>query len=454
MQRSAMHFLNEWFISTSRKPLVIRGARQVGKTWLVRDFTRIHNLKLIELNLEDNPQLATYFSSNDPVQIIRNLEGALGVSINLSEYLLFIDEIQVAPELLAKLRWFAEKMPELPVIAAGSLLEFALTKHTLSMPVGRINFMYLEPLSFDEFLNAADNAQLSNYIKTYNWSNEIPQALHDKIMLLFKEYILVGGMPAAVAKWLEKHSFYEVSQIHHDLIATYRTDFAKYSKRILPEKLDAVLLAIPSTLGEKFMYSKIDPRASVQVKRALELLDTARVCHRVLSCAANGVPLGAEINQKFLKVILIDVGLCSALLKLSIDQLINIEELDLVNKGGIAEQAVGQLLRTLQPYFIEPALYYWQRMNPGSDAEVDYIIQHQNTVVPLEVKAGKTGRLKSLHVFMGLKKYPIAVRVNSALPSLNDVHIKDFEGNPMTYKLASLPFYLIGEIHRLIHEIQ
>lgn len=451
MKRMAMTFLNEWVTSSKRKPLVIRGARQVGKTWLVRDLASSRGLELIEVNLEKNPHLFSLFSSNDPHSIVRNLASTFEKSIEPERSLLFLDEIQAAPELLAKLRWFAEDMPELAVIAAGSLLDFVLKKHSMSMPVGRISYMYLEPLSFEEFLMAGGYERLVDYIKTYLWGGEIPGALHEKLMILFKEYIIVGGMPEAVADWMEHHSFNEISRIHQDLITTYRTDFSKYSGRVPVERLDDVLMAVPDRLSHKFVYSKINPSASSQsIKQALDLLATANVCHRVRGCAANGIPLAAEIQEKMNKVILLDVGLCSALLKLSIDQLANIRELDLINSGGIAEQVVGQLLRTTTPFFIEPALYYWHREEPGSDAEVDYVIQHQNKVIPVEVKAGKTGTLKSLHVFMGLKEYRIAVRINSDIPRLTEVKVQGIQDNPINYRLLSLPFYMLGEIHRLL----
>lgn len=180
------------------------------------------------------------------------------------------------------------------------------------------------------------------------------------------------------------------------------------------------------------------------------LLCKARVCHRVSASAATGVPLAAQIQDKYFKAILLDVGLCSAALGLSYDQLITTEEIDLINTGGIAEQVVGQLLRTIYPYYIEPRLYYWDREKRGSQAELDYVIQHGSKVIPIEVKAGSTGSLKSLHLFMGLREFPIAIRVNSAVPTQTNVPIKDQQGNPINYKLLSFPFYLLSETHRLI----
>lgn len=451
MYRTCCSFLDEWLTSSDRKPLVIRGARQVGKTWLVKDLALRHRLHLIEINFEHTPSLARLFDSSDPQRILLNLSSLRDEHIDPNSSLLFLDEIQAAPEILAKLRWFAEDMPSIPVIAAGSLLEFVLEKHTFSMPVGRISYMHLEPLSFEEFLQANQKKGLINFLLTYEWNNEIPHPIHQQFLEFFKEYLIVGGMPAVVASWLEKRSLKHINQIHHDLLATYRDDAAKYSGRMSMERLDEVLMSVPESLGEKFIYSRVNSNVQISsIKHALDLLCKARVCHKVRGCAANGIPLKAEIQDKFLKVIFLDVGLCSAALGLSLDMLTGVQELNLINKGGIAEQATGQILRTINPYFLEPALYYWQRETKGSSSEIDYIIQHRNSVIPIEVKAGSTGSLKSLHFFMKQKEFTRAVRVNSDFPSKCDVNFKDHEGNPVNYTLLSMPIYLLGQLHRLL----
>ena len=453
MKRTRMSFLNDWLISSARKPLVIRGARQVGKTWLVRKLAETQARQLIEVNFEKAPQWISLFSPNDPHQILLNLSAALNISIDPQKCLLFLDEIQAAPEILAKLRWFAEELPELPVIAAGSLLEFVLEKHSFSMPVGRINYIHLEPFSFEEFLLASNQEILVNYLENYHWATNIPSAIHEKLMNHFKEYILVGGMPAAIAAWIGARSLIEVNVVHHDLIATYRDDISKYRGRIQAERLEEVMSAVPKFLGEKFIYSKVNTSiSSVTIKHTLELLCKARICHRVSGCAANGIPLGAEMQEKNSKVIFLDTGLCSAALGLSLNQLYLAEEIILINKGGIVEQIVGQLLRTISPPYMEPALFYWQREEKGSAAEIDYVIQHGNAIIPIEVKAGTTGSLKSLHLFMGLKHLGKAVRINSDLPSTTDVSVKNHLGELINYKLMSIPFYLLGQLHRLLNK--
>lgn len=451
MKRDRTSFLVNWLNSTARKPLVIRGARQVGKTWLIRDLAELQERRLIELNFEKQPNLESLFTSNNPKEIVTNIAASTGEGIEPSKTILFLDEIQAAPHLLAKLRWFAEDMSELPVIAAGSLLDFALADHKFSMPVGRIGYMYLEPLSFEEFLEALGQHELRAYLQAYNWTIKIPAAIHTQLMNALKEYLIVGGMPTAVSAWKTHQLPDAVNQIHLDLLATYRDDFAKYSGRLSIDRLEDVMTSVPRQLGTKFVYKHANSGISTPpLKQALDLLSKARICHRVMATSANGLPLGAEVNEKFSKVIMLDCGLCSASLGLSLHQLRSISEISMINSGGMAEQLVGQLLRTVTPPYAPPSTYYWRRDKKGAEAEVDYIIAHENQVIPVEVKAGKSGSLKSLHQFMQAKEKTVAVRFNSDTPSLGPVRIKEHSGSLLEYTLLSLPFYLMGQLHRLI----
>ena len=395
--------------------------------------------------------MESLFSSNDPKEIVMNIAAFTGNKIDPSNGILFLDEIQSAPHLLEKLRWFAEDMPQLPVVAAGSLLDLTLAKHKFSMPVGRISYLYLEPLSFEEFLDAINEHELRKYLQNYDWNLTIPQGIHSKLMKIIKEYLVVGGMPAAVTIWASKKDPSAVNQIHFDLLATYRDDFAKYSGRLSIERLEDIMNSVPRQIGKKFVYKNVNTKvSSAPLKQALDLLSKARVCHQVVSTSANGLPLGAEANEKFLKVIMLDCGLCAASLGLSLHQLRSISEISMINNGGMDKQLVGQLLRTVPPAYTPPFIYYWQRGKKGAEAEVDYIIQHEDQVIPIEVKAGTTGTLKSLHQFMKEKKKITAIRINSDIPRLGTVQVKDALGGPIKYNMLSLPFYLLEQLHRLI----
>lgn len=346
-------------------------------------------------------------------------------------------------------------MPELPVVAAGSLLDFTLANHEFSMPVGRIGYLYLEPLSFEEFLDATGQPELRAYLQNYDWSLNIPEAIHSQLMRIIKEYLVVGGMPAAVSNWTTEKNPESVNQIHFDLLSTYRDDFAKYSGRLTIDRLEDVMRSIPRQLGKKFVFKEANSVVSTApLKQALDLLAQARLCHRIVATSANGLPLGAEADEKFSKVIMLDCGLCGASLGLSLHQLRLISEISMINSGGMAEQLVGQLLRTVTPAYIPPSIYYWQREKKGAEAEVDYIIQHENQIIPIEVKAGTTGALRSLHQFMKEKKRTTAIRINSDVPRVGPVHVKDSLGSSIAYNLLSIPFYLLGQIHRLIKSVE
>lgn len=452
MYRYLLDKLKEWLVSESRKPAVLRGARQVGKTWIVRELARQTNRQLVELNFEKQRSLAIHFDSNNPSAILLNLEGALNRSIDPKDSILFLDEIQAVPELLAKLRWFYEDMPELAVITAGSLLDFVLDKHSFSMPVGRIQYFFVEPLGFEEFLLAKNEEHLLSAIKKVTIEKPFNAALHDKANSLFKEFVTVGGMPEAVSTWIKTSSLEALAQVHNNLINTYQNDFTKYAGKLSITYLEDVLDAIPKLLTKKFIYSHVDPTARHQsIKQALNLLLKACLCHKVESTSANGIPVGAETNPKIFKIILLDVGLVSAMLGLKLYQFSNIEDILVINKGALAEQVVGQLLRLLSPFYIEPSLHYWTRDLAGSSAEIDYLIQDNQRLIPIEVKSGVEGKLRSLHQFMSEKPWKLALRFYAGTLQRDQIRSKTTTGDQSNYELISLPFYLLEQLYRLVN---
>ena len=453
MIRFAGRELDHWLLSKNRKPLVLRGARQVGKTWLVRDFAQRQGLNLIELNLERTPHLADLFVGNDPAQTLQNLSAEISTQIQPSASLLFLDEIQAAPELFAKLRWFKEEMPDLAVIAAGSLLEFALENDPHSMPVGRITYFYLEQLSFFEFLLASGNKPLYQKLRSYEWGRNIPRSLHEKCLEFYHQYCLVGGMPEVVAKWRQNRDPRACLKLQQDLLATYRDDFHKYGGEMNARLLADILLSVARQLGSKFVYSRVDPALKVPpVKRAFSLLCQAKVCSRILHTTGNGLPLGAESNSKFFKALMIDIGLVAAQLGLAATRMEDQRAFVFTNKGGLAEQFVGQQLRCLQTPAMDPQLFYWQRTG-GRLGELDYIIQQGGRIVPVEVKSGPAGKLKSLHQFMAEKELSLAVRCNLNLPVIENIQVKTTLGQPVAYRLLSVPIYLTETLPRLIEQV-
>lgn len=451
MKRAAYSDLSLWLKSTNRKPLIIRGARQVGKTWLARNLAKENKHDLIELNFERDPLAVELFESNDPRESLKRIERRFGRRIQADKTLLLLDEIQAAPQILAKLRWFYEELPQLPVIAAGSLLDFALEDHSFSMPVGRIRYLYLEPLSFEEFLDADGKSLLIDYLESVDLQTAIDPSTHRQLLDSYRTYMLIGGMPEAVAMWKDTQSLVACSEVHQSLLDTFRDDFAKYAGRIPTLRLARVFDSIPRLLGRKFKYASVSGNdKAAAIKHSLDLLCKARLCHRVHATHARGVPLQAEIQERIFKAIFCDTGLVSTALGLWRGTQVDIREACFVNEGSLAEQSIGQALRTIEPRHQDPALQYWAREKRGSEAELDYLIQHGAQIIPIEVKAGATGSLKSLHLFMSERKLPIALRLNTDQPSTTQVNVKTPTGKSASYQLISLPLYLTGQIHRLL----
>jgi hypothetical protein len=307
-------------------------------------------------------------------------------------------------------------------------------------------------MSFEEFLLAIGQDKLCDFLASYELKDELPQILHERLWEYFREYVFIGGLPAAVSNWQQNHSFLDINEIHQNLLITYRDDFNKYAKSIPHERLEEVFKAIPKSLGHKFKYSSInkDIRSEL-LKNALNLLCKAKVCNKVYACSGNGIPFEAEIKKNVFKVFFLDVGLVSAACGLTLSEKMKFDELRLLNEGGIAEQTVGQLLRTTFPYFIEPKLYYWINEKTGTEAEIDYLVQHNMTIIPIEVKSGSTGTLRSLHSFMKIKNLKLAIRINSDYPIITTINTKDQTGETINYQLLSLPLYLTEQIHRLIN---
>lgn len=454
MKRDLRGSLDAWLGDSERRPLVLRGARQVGKTWLVRDLANRCSRDLVELNFEREPGLKRHFASNDPAQILGELSLVLGREIDPARSLLFLDEVQAAGELLAKLRWFYEELPGLPVVAAGSLLEFTLSDHSFSMPVGRIRFLRVEPMSFPEYLEAHERSKLLQVLASWRPGDTLSPAAHEKAEEWFHRYAMVGGMPGIVAADADGRDPKQCRELQRDLVATYRADFARYSGRMDREILDRVLLFAAGSLGRKFVAARVgEGLKHPQVGRALELLETAGLCSVVRHTSANGLPLGAEGNPRFRKVLLLDVGMVQALLSTPAMKRFPVWSSLAPNlRGALADQLAGQQLRLLGDGLGPGSgLYYWQRQG-GRPGEIDYVAQVGSDIVPIELKSGSAGSMKSLHQFMFDKHLRLAVRCDANPPSQMQVSLATTQGDPVTYRLVSLPQYLLWNLEAILEE--
>lgn len=446
MKRLLQQNLDHWLVDPFRKPLILRGARQVGKTWLVRDLAQRNQKNLIELNFERDPGVKRFFSSNDPRAILGEISLWQGKNLATEQSLLFLDEIQAAGDILAKLRWFSEELPVLPVIAAGSLLEFTLADHSFSMPVGRVGFLHIEPLIFHEYLMAHGMEFLLDQLLQWQPGSTYSDILHEQATAWFHRYCMTGGMPAVVNADRAGADARNIRDIQLDLTATYRSDFSKYAKKIDSSVLEATLATVAASVGKKFVYARIGESVKqYQAKTALDLLVKARVCHIVQHTSANGLPLGAEIKGTVRKVILNDIGLFHALLQTPAQNSFPAREnLAPQARAQMSEQIVGQQLRQRGPLGGDgPQLYYWQREG-GRPGEIDYLLQIDGHIVPVELKSGAAGSMKSLHQFMFDKNLDYAVRFDSNPPAQFDVSVKTTRGDPVRYRLRSLPSYFSG----------
>lgn len=412
--------LLEWKKENNHKPLLLRGARQVGKSSAIRQLGKSFKY-FVEVNFERDKEITSIFKGNlKPKEIASRLSAFYGIPIIPNETLLFFDEIQACHEAIHSLWFFYEDYPELHVIAAGSLLEFALKKMT-SFGVGRVRSLFMYPMSFDEFLFANGNTAWVEAKQNSTPDNPIFDALHSKLVESFRNYLLVGGMPESVSNWIETGDYLRCQQIQDDIMLTYEDDFSKYEEKIEPMLLRQTLHSIASQIGNKFVYSNVQGNyRSEKVKEALELLKDAGLIKAVVHTAANGIPLGAEINDKFVKYIFLDSGLLLRLLgfentngQSEISKLILTgTAAELVNKGHITEMVAGLELLKYNSPTQRHDLYYWQNLSRGAQAEVDYVIAKNMKVVPLEVKAGTSGSMRSMYQLMSDKKLDYGIRTS------------------------------------------
>jgi predicted AAA+ superfamily ATPase len=440
MDRDLYKTLQSWKNDPHRKPLIIRGARQVGKSWLVEHFGRSEFERLIVINFELQPKYVSCFTSLDPQEIVANIELNANVVVTPGATLLFLDEIQGCPQALRSLRYFHEKMPALHVIAAGSLIEFSLDAEKISMPVGRVSNYYLYPLTFGEFLSACGEDRLRAHLQNLSISNTNTEAVHEKCRDLLRTYFYLGGMPEAVASWIDNGSLRMNDEILQNLLQNYRHDFGKYGKRINVALLEKVYTRAPAQVGTRFKYVAVDEHAaSRDIRSALDMLTKARIIHRIHAVPGCGLPLEASIKERTFKILFLDVGLLQNAMGIGKDTRLSNNLLS-VYKGAVAEQYVGQQLISMHEPYREPQLYFWQRDARGSEAEVDYLWQQGELVLPIEVKSGKTGTLRSMRIF--LKEYGVSPGIRFSMQPLSFVD-----------SVLNIPLYAAEAVPNLVEQV-
>ena len=457
MKRQDEKRLTDWLSGEHRKPLVLRGARQVGKSTLVRQFAAQQGLALNEVNLERHLGLDKVFATLDTHRIRAELDALVGRSITTPRSLLFLDEIQATPCALQALRYLHEDLPAVPVVAAGSLLEFTLARHSFSMPVGRIEYHHLGPMTFREFLAAVEPA-LVRYLDELGPDSALPGSAHQRLLLRQRQYLFVGGMPEAVQALVESGSLEESAAVHRRIVSTYEDDFAKYAGPRERALLQQVFRQIPRLVGRKIKYVNVSrEERSRDVKAAIGKLSGARVCHRVFSSPCSGVPLHADADESAFKLLFLDVGLMNHVCGMDWLALSRMDDTRLVNEGAVAEQFVGQHLAYAASGTESPRLAYWLREGRAANAEVDYVVARGPEIFPVEVKAGRSGTLRSLQQFAAHKRAHAAVRFDLNPPSRQRVvsRLQPVHGlSPVAFDLISLPLYAVGELGRILDGVR
>ncbi|MFZ5569571.1 MAG: ATP-binding protein [Thermodesulfobacteriota bacterium] len=438
MKRAIDPILDQWKDSRVRQPLLVRGARQVGKTRSITDFGRRAFDNIVTVNFEERPELSRCFSDFDPKGIIDRLSILTRETIRPGKTLLFLDEIQECPRAITALRYFDENMPELHIVGAGSLVEFALRSEGFRMPVGRVQSLYMVPMSYEEFLTAMGEERLVEYLGGVDATTGMEPIISERLEQLFRQYLLVGGMPRIVDAFREKVFMEELQRLQSSLIRTYSDDFAKYASTARHKYLKEVYAGAPRMVGRRYKYSQVNPDIESKfLKEAVELLVDARVLYRICHASGEGVPLASTMNERKFKIAFLDVGLMQNALGIQADIVSEVSVMR-INAGSLAEQVVAQELIAHADSYVDKKLHFWTREERGSSAEVDYLMEIAGRPVPVEVKSGAGGSLKSMRLF--LEKYPktpLGIRY-----SLHELSYHD--------RILSIPLTMIGQTHRLV----
>ncbi|PIU58376.1 MAG: hypothetical protein COS89_00710 [Deltaproteobacteria bacterium CG07_land_8_20_14_0_80_38_7] len=446
-KRNILNLLDKWKKADKRKPIIIRGARQTGKTAAVEMFAKSFS-NYIYLNLEKDADKQLFEKGRDLEDIIQAIELSKKKILKEKDTLLFIDEIQNSQQALQMLRYFYEDYPNIYVIAAGSLLEAVMKREGFSFPVGRVSFLYLYPVTFDEFLSAIGEDKLLEHLKNITLSSPPSHIIHEIALKIFHHYILVGGMPEVVAKYAEKRTFLPLAKIKEELIESFEEDITKYATTAESKYVKHVLRFAPNYVGERIKYENFanGGHKSREMKRAFDLLEYAMIINRVYGNTETSPPIKPNFNVAP-KLLFLDSGLVAHKLGLTENE-IYIKDLNNLFRGAIAEQIAGQTFYSTElEKKITPC--FWYRNAPGSTAETDYVFQHNNYLIPVEVKSGKSGRLRSLHQFMLASPNDTAVRLYSGELTEEKVFLEKKK-----YRLISVPLYLQWRLKELLQTVK
>jgi len=439
IQRKAIEFLLQWRERKDRKPLVLRGARQVGKTTLVEEFAKHYDV-FLHLNLEKEED-RNLFEQNDDVQGLIKAIFLQKNRINEGRVLLFIDEIQNSKKAVAILRYFYEEANHIHVITAGSLLETVIDLRKISFPVGRVEYLAIRPCSFLEFLNGIGDDFDADVVV-----NLKAHIVHNKIMKLFHDYILVGGMPAAIAKYAEKQDVVSLKRVYESLLQSYQDDVEKYTKSVNTIKVIREILETGwAQAGNIITFEKFGGTnfSSREMSLAFQTIEKAMLLELVFPTSSTQMPLIPNYRQRP-KLIWLDTGLVNFMAGIQ-KEVFSTTDIQDIWRGRIAEQIVAQELLTLDDSLLTKRIF-WKRDKHGSEAEVDFVYKYEGLAIPIEVKSGHNSKLKSLHLFMESAPHNIAVRAWSNPFSIDEVSAP----NGKKFKLINLPFYYVGVLNKVL----
>ncbi len=454
-ERSIDKYLQDWSHKSEHKPILLRGARQVGKSSAVRHLAESFP-SFVEINFEKRPDYKAIFQQDlDVHRIVSQLAVLAGTSISPGQTLLFLDEIQTCPEAIMALRFFKEDLPQMHVIAAGSLLEFALTDLP-TFGVGRIHSVFMYPMTFDEFLLALGERLLLQARNEASVTQPLAEPLHAKLVEQLRAYMLVGGMPEVVTRWVQTHDFIQCQALQDELIMSYEDDFPKYNKRVDVNLLRKTWRSAAVQATKKFAFAQVGEYKAKDVRSALDLLVLAGLLIPITHTSADGLPLGSGENPSYRKYIVFDSGIMLRLLNLYMGnvqeitmQILTSSAADLVNKGTIAEQLAGLELLHYLPPNKRYDMYYWVRTEKNATAEIDYLADYAQAILPIEVKAGVQGGMKSLWAYMHDKHLKNAVRI-----SLENFSCFDYQDTTAgaTRHVTICPLYAVAMLHKLLQQ--